>query len=514
MSGGQSRHDEQTHPAQDGAGRAVPAISADPPTESMDVTTGFADQTGLDGPAGFSMPQPPSVRVAVSAGTALAALDVVGLLVVWTMVLLLATPHAPAGWWAAALLLYPAALVGAAYTTGLYRREAAASFRQAVRRVPVAALTGAIAASIVLLFFAGPTPPGLLAAATGAVVLAAARALFRALHRGGVLCREVMVLGAGRRAWDLAWVLAKEGRTISYRMHFIHDPRLGGLDERFAEGGFGPVTTIGAGGIQALAQRLRPDEIVVAADERRGMDMQALLECKIAGYPVSDFMGFLEREARRIDIKRIELSYLLYSDGFNAGPLDRLLKRGIDIGLSLLVLALSSPMLLVCMAVIRLQDGGPALYRQARVTQHGRVFQVLKLRTMRTDAEAKGARWAAQGDSRVTRFGSLLRRTRLDEVPQLICVLRGDMSFVGPRPERPEFVEMLATQLPLYRERHAVKAGLTGWAQVNYPYGASIDDSRSKLSYDLYYVKNFSITLDLLIVLQTIRVVLWPSGVR
>jgi lipopolysaccharide/colanic/teichoic acid biosynthesis glycosyltransferase len=163
---------------------------------------------------------------------------------------------------------------------------------------------------------------------------------------------------------------------------------------------------------------------------------------------------------------------------------------------------------------IRLDGPGPILYRQERVTKDGVVFSILKLRTMRTDAEAQGAVWAASKDSRITRVGSFLRRSRIDELPQLLNILRGDMSFVGPRPERPMFVAELASQIPLYNERHLVKAGLTGWAQINYPYGASIDDARSKLSYDLYYVKNFSILFDLVILLQTLRVVLWPSGVR
>jgi len=153
-------------------------------------------------------------------------------------------------------------------------------------------------------------------------------------------------------------------------------------------------------------------------------------------------------------------------------------------------------------------------YRQERMTQDGKIFWIMKLRTMRVDAESQGAVWAAARDDRITRVGNFLRRSRIDELPQLLNILRGEMSFVGPRPERPMFVRELAEQIPLYHERHMVKAGLTGWAQINYPYGASIDDARSKLSYDLYYVKNFSILFDIVILLQTLRVVLWPTGVR
>jgi exopolysaccharide biosynthesis polyprenyl glycosylphosphotransferase len=192
--------------------------------------------------------------------------------------------------------------------------------------------------------------------------------------------------------------------------------------------------------------------------------------------------------------------------------IDLALKRALDIAVSGLVLALTAPFLAMAALVVKLDDGGPVLYRQERVTRGGRVFRIMKLRTMTVNAEAAGAVWAAKQDPRITRIGRFLRRTRLDELPQLINVLRGDMSFVGPRPERPEFTAELARELPLYNERHLVRAGLTGWAQVNYPYGASLDDARSKLSYDLYYVKNFSVLFDVLIILQTLRVVLWPGG--
>ena len=170
------------------------------------------------------------------------------------------------------------------------------------------------------------------------------------------------------------------------------------------------------------------------------------------------------------------------------------------------------PVLLLAMLAVWLGDRHTVFYRQERVTHGGRTFQILKLRTMRINAEANGAVWAAARDTRITPVGEFLRRSRVDELPQLFNVLTGDMSLVGPRPERPEFIEELTRQLPLYQERHAVKAGLTGWAQINYPYGASLDDARSKLSYDLYYVKNFSIFFDLLIIMQTLRVVIWPGA--
>jgi exopolysaccharide biosynthesis polyprenyl glycosylphosphotransferase len=252
----------------------------------------------------------------------------------------------------------------------------------------------------------------------------------------------------------------------------------------------------------------------VAPDERRGMNLQRLLECKKAGFPVIQYLSFVEREIRRIDLKRMELGWLVYTDGFTFGGLDRFLKRGFDLAVSSAVLLLTAPLILGGMLAIRWEGPGPVLYQQERVTKDGRVFWIMKLRTMRVNAEAQGAVWAAEKDNRITKAGNFLRRARIDELPQLVNILRGEMSFVGPRPERPMFVKELTEKIPLYNERHMVKAGLTGWAQINYPYGASIDDARSKLSYDLYYVKNFSILFDFVILLQTLRVVLWPSGVR
>ena len=190
-------------------------------------------------------------------------------------------------------------------------------------------------------------------------------------------------------------------------------------------------------------------------------------------------------------------------------------KRLFDISASLLLLALTAPIIVLFAILIKLESKGPAFYRQIRVGLFGQNFSILKLRSMRQDAEIDGkAVWASEDDPRITRIGKFIRKVRIDELPQAWSVLRGDMSFVGPRPERPEFVEELETQMRYYAERHMVKPGITGWAQINYPYGASIEDARHKLEYDLYYAKNYTPFLDLLILLQTIRVVLWPEGAR
>ena len=456
----------------------------------------------------------------LTAGKLLFLLDAALLACAWPLALVLAgapTPwHAPY-WFAVALC--PAFYVLVAYALGLYRRDVIVEPRKSFGRVPVVAAMGvlaaAAAAALVCWWLGLERPEASLFAAAflcSCASATAARAAFYALRDRGVFHRRLLVVGAGRRAWDLAWMLRKEGATLNDRIVFVHDPVLGEIDPRLADESAGPVVHAPVHGILDIARHHGVDQIVVAPDERRGLALDSLLACKVAGFPVTQYLSFVEREIHRVDLKRMELSWLLYSEGFHFGLMDRALKRGLDLLVSGVTLAFSAPFLLAAMAAIKLDDGGPVLYRQERVTKDGRGFYILKLRTMRVDAEAGGAVWAASNDARITRIGVFLRRTRLDELPQLFNVLRGDMSLVGPRPERPAFVEMLSGQLSLYRERHVVKAGLTGWAQVNYPYGASTDDARSKLSYDLYYVKNFSVLFDLLIILQTIRVVLWPGA--
>jgi sugar transferase (PEP-CTERM system associated) len=411
------------------------------------------------------------------------------------------------------------------YALGLYRRDAIVDTPTSLRRIPLVVAIGVVAAGFAMAaldwavspaLFMAPNLVALFVAAmvtfTGCAMLG--RLAFLILRRHPVFRPHLLVIGAGKRAWDLVWVLRSQGRNLQYDVTFVHDDVFGAVDPRLASDASNRIVPASAD-LLDLARRTRADQIVVAPDERRGMALDALIGCKTAGFPVLHYMSFLEKEARRIDIKRLDLTWVLYSGGFYFGPLDRALKRSLDISVSLLILTVCSPILLGGMLAVWLGDRGSVFYRQARVTQGGRTFQIQKLRTMRMNAESGGAVWAAAGDNRITRVGAFLRRSRVDELPQLFNVLIGDMSLVGPRPERPEFVAELAKQLPLYGERHAVKAGMTGWAQINYPYGASLDDARSKLSYDLYYVKNFSIFFDLLIIMQTLRVVIWPgSGVR
>ncbi|MDQ2076195.1 TIGR03013 family XrtA/PEP-CTERM system glycosyltransferase [Marinimicrobium sp. ABcell2] len=261
-------------------------------------------------------------------------------------------------------------------------------------------------------------------------------------------------------------------------------------------------------------------EIVVSPEERRrgeggAFPLNELIDCKLVGVPTSDALGFCERELGKIDIGLLKPGWMLFSDGFRYSRRRLLAKRLFDLTLaSLFVLVLWPFMLLTALAVM-LESGRPVLYHQLRVGLNGKTFRIYKFRSMRQDAEKGGkAVWAKKNDSRVTRVGAFIRNTRLDELPQLYNVIRGDMSFVGPRPERPEFVEELAQQIPFYDMRHKVKPGLMGWAQLKYPYGASVEDAKHKLQYDLYYTKNHSFFMDILIMIQTVEIVLLGKGVH
>jgi len=257
-------------------------------------------------------------------------------------------------------------------------------------------------------------------------------------------------------------------------------------------------------------------EVVLALEERRNsLPVKDLLRVKTRGLHVIDFSGFIERETGRVDLDTLNPSWLIFSDGFSSTQfLSSISKRIFDVVVSLLLLVLAFPVLVLFAILIKLESPGPVFYRQTRVGLYGQHFDVVKLRSMRQDAEKDGPKWASENDPRVTRIGRIIRTVRIDEIPQAWSVLKGEMSFVGPRPERPQFVSQLENLLPYYAERHMVKPGITGWAQINYPYGASTEDARQKLEYDLYYAKNYSPFLDLLILLQTVRVVLWPDGAR
>ncbi len=269
--------------------------------------------------------------------------------------------------------------------------------------------------------------------------------------------------------------------------------------------------------ILSVVKELDIDEIVLALDDRRcAFPMDDLLDCKVYGIDIIDLLTFYEREKSMIDLENIYPSWFVFSDGFASGGLRVLGKRTVDLLASLLLLLVSWPFMLIVACAIYIESGfkGPILYRQIRVGEYDQNFEVLKFRSMRTDAELNGAQWAKENDNRVTRVGAIIRKIRLDELPQIWNVFKGNMSFVGPRPERPEFVDQFDEKIPYYRKRHRVKPGITGWAQLCYPYGANEYDAIQKLQYDLYYVKNYSLFLDITIIIHTIEVILWGKGAR
>jgi sugar transferase (PEP-CTERM system associated) len=266
-----------------------------------------------------------------------------------------------------------------------------------------------------------------------------------------------------------------------------------------------------------IAEHYKVDEIVIAIHDRKlGLPFDELLDCKMSGLTIMNIVEFYEREQGIISLDNVNPSWLIFCDGFAQGDLRALKKRIVDLFASILLLSVAWPIMCLTALAILLESGfkAPILYRQVRVGEKNQHFKVLKFRSMKTDAEKNGAQWAKKNDDRITSIGRLIRACRIDELPQILNVLRGDMSFVGPRPERPEFVDGFNERIPYYQERHRVKPGITGWAQLCYPYGADEYDTIQKLQYDLYYVKNYSLFLDFSILFNTVEVILWGRGAR
>jgi sugar transferase (PEP-CTERM system associated) len=335
------------------------------------------------------------------------------------------------------------------------------------------------------------------------------RLLFNSLTRSLRLEERILVVGTGETARTVTRQILAQ-RDFAYRViGFIDDdPRR--IGERLVNPGI-----IGTPlDIPRLVSQHQVDRIIVGLSDRRGkLPVDELLQAKMSGVRVEDATTTYERVTGKILIDGLRPSWLIFSDGFRVSRLTRWMKRGIDLGLSVALAVVSAPLMLLTAIAIAIESGLPVLYCQERVGENGRRFTLCKFRSMRTDAEQAGTPvWATDGDSRVTRVGRIIRTTRLDELPQLWNVVRGDMSFVGPRPERPFFVDELTRQIPFYQQRHAVKPGLTGWAQVKYRYGSTIEDATEKLRYDLYYIKHLSVFFDLTIVFDTVKVVLFRKG--
>ena len=313
-----------------------------------------------------------------------------------------------------------------------------------------------------------------------------------------ILVERVYVLGTGERAQRVVQGLRQ-------------NPELGVEIASWTGKMEGAVTSDAvATHLMEVVHKQKVHRVIVAMPDRRGtIPMQELLELRMHGVKIEEATSWLEKISGKIEVENLYPSWLVFGVGFRRNGFLRAIRRGLSFGISLVGLVLALPLIPLIMLAIRLDSAGPVFYTQTRVGKNGRLFKVIKFRTMRQDAEAaNGPQWAGDNDPRVTRVGHFLRSSRLDEIPQLWCVLKGEMAFVGPRPERPEFIDMLAKEIPFYGVRHMVRPGLTGWAQVKYKYGSTIGDAREKLQYDLFYIKNASIGLDLLIMFQTIKTVL------
>ena len=396
-------------------------------------------------------------------------------------------------------------------SVGGYGPDALRSIRVAAARLLVA--LGLAVVGISLVAFLAPGADFWRSVLLYAVAIAMALVLLSRGVTGRMLGtsnfdRRIVVMGAGARAKRIERLAAK--------------PRSGVKVAAFIDMGDGPaiipdaVMRASISDLDRFVERLQAGEVVLALEERRNaLPLKDLLRIKTRGLAVTDLTSFLERETGRVDLDTLNPSWLIFSDGFVSGQAVAAAgKRIFDLVSSACLLLITAPIILVFAILVRLETAGPAFFRQQRVGLYGIPFELVKLRSMCCDAEADGSKWASVNDPRITRVGRWIRKFRIDELPQLWLVLRGRMSFVGPRPEVPQFVATLDQDLPFYAERHMVKPGITGWAQINYPYGASLQDARHKLEYDLYYAKNYSPFLDILILLQTVRVILWPSGAR
>jgi sugar transferase (PEP-CTERM system associated) len=408
------------------------------------------------------------------------------------------------------IILFAIVCLFSLFVFGVYSKQSAISLK--IRTVSILLAFFLAFAFLTAIFYVLPDLRIWLSASLPAVAISLSGILishivFDRLIAFKFLRRKVLVLGSGRSAQQLAQMFRRGEFPMVRCLGFlaITGEKAVLRDEDLLDHDYKDLAKLSARDV---------DEIVVALDERRGqLPTDVLLPCRLRGLQISTISTFLERQLGRVDLQNLHPSWMIFSQGFTAANrLERIVKRIFDLTISMVFLIALTPLFLLVVLAIWLSDFGPIFYRQTRVGINEKPFILYKLRSMHPDAEADGlVRWAASSDHRSTLVGRFLRRTRIDEWPQIYNVLRGEMSFIGPRPERPEFVDMLRHDIPYYDYRHTVKPGITGWAQLNYPYGASIDDAREKLKYDLYYIKNYSLILDILILLQTLRVVVWPQ---
>ncbi|MEM7503185.1 MAG: TIGR03013 family XrtA/PEP-CTERM system glycosyltransferase [Pseudomonadota bacterium] len=396
---------------------------------------------------------------------------------------------------------------------GLYQFHQRSDYREVSTRVLVALMLS----SLVLIAVHALIPALSMTAEFWAVAIAIAATLillvrfyFLNVIDENVFRRRTLIYGTGERAKKIAAL-----RRRADRRGFKIVGQIPAFDE--IDGDDEHPSEENRKTLSDLAVESNAEEIVIAVDDRRGkLPIPELLDRRLRGVEVIDLVGFLERETGKIPIEFVTAGWLIFSEGFRQSKTRRFAKRTRDLVVAVIGLLLLWPVLLAVAVAIKLEDGwrSPVLYRQQRVGYLGVPFSLIKFRSMIVNAEVNGPQWASENDDRITRVGRILRKVRLDELPQIFNVLRGDMSIVGPRPERPEFVQELSEKIPFYAERHTIKPGITGWAQLRYEYGASEDDSAEKLRYDLYYVKNHNLFLDLVIILQTAEIILWGKGAR
>ena len=443
------------------------------------------------------------------------------------LLLLLALPVSALLWWillagtqntagtllvsSSAAVVFALCMLAGLTATGCYQRDARDLPLDLVLRIALGLCGG------LLLFLPlqrwlplGPTPALALALACALSLIGiASNRLLCASANERLFARRVLVLGAGERAHRIESLRRASDRRgvqlVAFVRHGEASPRVNAARLVFP-----------GASLVALARRFAASEIVVALDDRRhDFPEQELLECKMQGIRVTEDIAFLERQRGRVLLEGLGAGDLIFADGYTQAVRGGSVKRALDLLVAGTLLLAALPLMLLVSLAIMIESGAPVIYVQERVGRGGRVFRLYKFRSMRQDAEANGqAVWALQGDRRVTRLGRFLRKSRLDELPQLFNVLAGDMSLIGPRPERPAFVASLTQEIPYYPLRHCVKPGITGWAQICFPYGASTNDAREKLQYDLYYLKNYSLLLDFMILCQTAQVILWGKGAR
>jgi len=383
--------------------------------------------------------------------------------------------------------------------------QVVAKLEQAFRILSVLGLVALVLGGV--MYFVPEFLPGKNSALFGVLILTVALFLWRSAYdwlvRKPLFRERVYVVGAGDRAQRLLGGLRRQVLGVDV-VGWTGD--LEGEVTRQAVGAH----------LVAVAREKGVHRVIVAMDDRRGaLPVEELLALRLAGVKVEEVTSWLEKISGRIEVEHLYPSWLIFTEGFQPNTLGQILRRVLNLTAALAGLIIALPLLPLIVLAVKLDSPGRALYRQKRVGRGGKVFYCYKFRTMRRDAEADtGATWATDDDPRITRVGKFLRMSRLDEIPQLWCVLKGDMHFVGPRPERPEFVEWLSKEIPYYGVRHAVRPGITGWAQVQYKYGNTLEDAREKLQYDLFYIKNASVGLDMLIIFQTIKIVMLGRGAR